>query len=57
MHFYVPAKAGNRPGSQAQDAPRYQYRKRAATTWPGLFPAFPKGWLQKQALRLAITCF
>ena len=43
MHFYVPAKAGERPGDKAQSAPRYGYRKRCATQWPGLSPAFPKG--------------
>ncbi|PYE74221.1 hypothetical protein DFQ15_12812 [Xylophilus ampelinus] len=50
MHFDVPAKAGERPGGEAQDAPRYGYRKRTATRWPGLCPAFPKGGFRKQAL-------
>jgi len=50
MPFDVPTKAGERPGNWAQDALRYGYRKRSATTWPGLSPAFPKGWTKRPAL-------
>jgi hypothetical protein len=51
VYFYVPTKAGERPGNEAQDAQRYGYRERLATKWPGLFPAFPEGW----ALRLVLA--
>ena len=51
MYFYVPTKAGEKPGNEAQDAQRYVYRQRRATKWPGLSPAFPEGW----ALRLALA--
>jgi len=43
MHFYVPAKAGKRPGNATQDTPQYEYCKWTATKWPGRFPVFPKG--------------